>query len=184
MNNRQNQFDADTVFRAMREMLLEAPATDVDALANEAGMDARSLSEAGRSAIATAIAQNEQNRARKESVVPLHKGLHSLLVMLCRRDNLDESELAAKANVEESEIKRIEFDPGYLPSPRTIFNLERAFSLPAGVLAKLSGAVLHHTPVIEERALEFAANAKSMGRLTREELQLLNAFVSFLSEQQ
>jgi hypothetical protein len=61
--------------------------------------------------------------------------------------------------------------------------LERAFTLPPGVLAKLSGAVKHHSPVMEERVTQFAANAKSIGKLTKAERQLLNAFVKFLTEQ-
>jgi transcriptional regulator with XRE-family HTH domain len=184
MSNTQSQFkNTDAVFRAMREMLLEAPDAELDALAREAGIDARQLSEIGRSAATSAIAQDKQNRANEESTVLLHKGLNSLLIMLRRRDNLDEAELALKANVEEEEIRRIEFDPGYLPSPRTIYNLEKAFSLPSGVLAKLSGAIKYNSPTMEERVMEFAANAKSIGKLTRAERNLLNAFVKFLTEQ-
>ncbi len=184
MSNGQNQLkDTDAIFRTMREMLLEAPASEVEALAREAGFEARELSEIGRKAVTSAIEQNKQNRANEETIVPLHKALNSLLIMLRRRDNLDETELALKANVEEEEIRRIEFDSGYLPSPRTIYNLERAFSLPAGVLAKLSGAIKYHSPAIEDRVMQFAANAKSMGKLTRSERQLLNAFVKFLTEQ-
>ena len=184
MSNGQTQLnDTDAVFRAMRKMLLEAPAAEVDALAREAGLDTRKLSEIGRSTVKSAIAQHKQNCAKEGSGVVLHKGLNSLLIMLRRRDNLDETELASKANVEETEIRRIEFDSSYLPSPRTIFNLERAFSLPSGVLAKLSGAIVHHSPAMEERVMEFAANAKSIGKLSKEEKQLLNAFVKFLTEQ-
>ncbi len=113
----------------------------------------------------------------------LHKGLNSLLTMLRRRDNLDEAELASKANVDEAEIRRIEYDAAYLPSPRTIYNLEKAFSLPSGVLAKLSGAIMQQPLGMEERVLEFAANAKQMGKLSKEERHLLNAFLKFLAEQ-
>jgi transcriptional regulator with XRE-family HTH domain len=184
MNNRENQLkDTDAVFRAMREMLLEASAAEVDALAEDQGTSTRKLSEIGRGAVTSAIAQGKQNRIKEENTVLLHKGLNSLLIMLRRRDNLDETELAEKAKVDETEIRRIEFDSGYLPTPRTIYNLEKAFSLPSGVLAKLSGAIVHHSPVMEERVMEFAANAKSMGKLSREERHLLNAFVKFLTEQ-
>lgn len=184
MSNRENHFkDTDAVFCAMREMLLEAPAAEVDTLAREAGFDARRLSEVGRGAVNTAIARGNQNRGKEETVVMLHKGLNSLLVMLRRRDNLDEAELAVRANVEEEEIRRIEYDPNYLPSPRTIYNLEKAFSLPAGVLAKLSGAIKYQSPIMERRVMEFAANAKSIGKLTRAERNLLNAFVQFLTTQ-
>jgi hypothetical protein len=60
--------------------------------------------------------------------------------------------------------------------------LEQVFSLPAGVLAKLSGAIRLHSTGLEERVQEFAANAKTMGKLTRAERELLNAFVKFLAE--
>src|SRR5437016_6009625 len=125
MSNRQNRLnDTNAVFRAMREMLLEAPPAELDALAREAGVDTRKLSELGRSAVNSAIARDRQDRVKEETTAVLHKGLNSLLVMLRRRDNLDETELALKANVEETEIRRIEFDSCYLPSPRTIYNLE------------------------------------------------------------
>jgi len=182
-NGRTQLKDTDAVFRAMREMLIEAPAAEVDALAREQGLDTRKLSEIGRSTVQSAIAQHKQNVAKHGSLTLLHKGLSSLLIMLRRRDNVDETELALKANVDEAEIRRIEFDSSYLPSPRTIYNLEKAFSLPPGVLAKLSGAIVHHSPAMEGRVMEFAANAKSIGKLSREEKQLLNAFVKFLTDQ-
>ena len=104
MTNRENQLsDTDAVFRAMREMLLEAPAAEVEALACEAGIDTRTLSEIGRNTVNSAIAQKRQNQAKTASTVLLHKGLNSLLIMLRRRDNLDETELALKANVDEAE---------------------------------------------------------------------------------
>jgi transcriptional regulator with XRE-family HTH domain len=182
-NQRTKLTDTDAVFRAMREMFLEAPAAEVDSLAREAGFDAHQLSEMGRSAVAFAFAQKRQESAKGGNVVFLHKGLNSLLIMLRRRDNIDESELAIKANVDEEEVRRIEYDSGYLPSPRTIYNLEQAFSLPAGVLAKLSGAIKPNSPTMEERVTQFAANAKSIGKLSKEERQLLNEFVKFLTEQ-
>ena len=184
MSNLKNPLcDTDAVYRAMRQMLLEASSSQVDALAREKSSDVCTLSKAGRKAVLSAITESKLSRSREETVVVLHKGLNSLLIMLRRRDNLDEAELALKANVPESEIKRIEFDSSYIPSPRTIYNLEKAFSLPSGVLAKLTGAIVHHSSAIEERVMEFAANAKSMGKLTKEETQLLNAFVKYLTDQ-
>jgi transcriptional regulator with XRE-family HTH domain len=166
----------------MREMLIEAPAEELEELAQVAGFNAKKLAQLGRTAADSAL-QQCQNVSGRENIVHLHKALNSLLVMLRRRDGLDESELAEKADVAESEIRRIEYDPGYLPSPRTIYKLEKVFDLPPGVLAKLSGAVKHNCPELEDRVLEFAANAKSIGKLTREERQLLNAFVKFLTDQ-
>jgi hypothetical protein len=69
--------DTDAVFRAMRKMLLEAPAAEVEALAQESGLDTRKLSEIGRSTVKSAIAQHKQNRAKEGSGAILHKGLNS-----------------------------------------------------------------------------------------------------------
>lgn len=172
----------EAAFRTMREMLLEATPSDLSDALQEAGLDSQQITEIGHTAIKTALAKSREHAHQSESSVLLHKGLNSLLVMLRRRDNLDETELATKANVDEEEIRRIEYDAGYLPSPRTIFKLEKAFSLPGGVLAKLSGAIKANSLCMEERVQAFAANAKAMGKLTRDERELLNTFVKFLSE--
>jgi transcriptional regulator with XRE-family HTH domain len=181
MNLRKDQeLTSNDVLLSMREMLLEASPGEVIELAKEAGEEPSELAAAGRQLVEDAIRHSKAELADK--ILPLHKGLSSFLVMLRRRDGLDEDELAQKANVDAEEIRRIEYDPAYQPSPRTIFYLERALSLPSGVLARLAGAIKHKSPELEGRVLKFAANAKSMGKLTKEELQLLNEFVKFLTE--
>ena len=178
-----NKITSDDIFRTMREMLLEAPPEEVGELARMAGMDAQQLSQIGRNAIAHSLKQCNQNESKVGSQTALHKGFSSLLVMLRRRDGYDEDELARRAEVDELEIRRIEFDSEYLPAPRTIYKLEKVFSLPGGVLAKLSGAIKQNSPSLENKVLQFAANAKTMGKLTKQERELLNEFVKFLSEQ-
>jgi len=163
-------------------MLIEASPEEMRALAREAGMDLKQLAKVSRKSVDRAIEACKHQGKTEDNVIFLHKGLNSLLTMLRRRDELDESELALRADVPEEEIRRIEFDPTYLPSPRTIYKLEQAFALPSGVLAKLTGAIKHHSPEFEERALEFAANAKSIGKLTKAERELLNAYVKFITE--
>ena len=178
-----NTINPDDVFRTMREMLLDAPPEEVNELAREAGMDAKQLAQIGRNAVARSLQQSQQSEAPAGNRVVLHKGFSSLLQMLCRRDGYDQEELARRAEVDAGEIRRIGLDPDYMPTPRTIFKLEKVFSLPSGVLAKLSGAIRQNSPSLESRALQFAANAKTMGRLTGQERELLNEFVKFLSEQ-
>jgi ribosome-binding protein aMBF1 (putative translation factor) len=183
MNERkQSAITREHICRTMREMILEAPREEVRDLAREAGHDAQQLAKAGRNAAERALREFRQSVADIENTSAIFKSLNYLLVMLRRRDNLDEAELAQKAQIEEAEIRRIELEPGYIPAPRTIYKLENIFKLPSGVLGKLSGAIKHHSPTFEERALEFAANAKSIGKLTREEKQLLNEFIKFLKE--
>src|ERR1035441_8212523 len=102
MKSRKNHtMDSDTIFRTMREMLIEAPPEEVGALAQEAGFDPKQLADAGRRLAGCAIQQCKQDATADENVVYLHKGLNSLLVMLRRRDGLDESELAQKADIDE-----------------------------------------------------------------------------------
>lgn len=183
MNQRkQTTITREHISRTMREMVLEASPEEVKDLVRDAGLDAQQLAKTGRSIAERALREYRQSLTQTENTSALYKSLHYLLVMLRRRDNLDEAELAQKAQIDESEVRRIELEPGYIPSPRTIYKLENQFSLPSGVLGKLTGAIKHHSPVFEERALEFAANAKSIGKLTREERQLLNEFIKFIKE--
>lgn len=183
MNSPKNKpHTADDLLQAMRDMLIEASSEEISELARDAGLNLDKVSQDGTKIVQLTLKKCDAPVEQNQSV-HLHKALNSLLVMLRRRDGLDESELAEKADVSEEEIRRIEFDVAYIPAPRTIFRLEKAFSLPSGVLAKLSGAVKHNSPELDERVVGFAANAKSMGRLTKEERQLLNAFVKFLTEQ-
>jgi DNA-binding XRE family transcriptional regulator len=183
MNSRkQTNKDAAHIFRVMREMLLEASETEIEELLKETGLDLESIGSKGLALAKRAIDQNKQSSPEGENYIVLHKGLNSLLIMLRRRDGLDEGELAQKADVDEAEIRKIECEPGYEANPRTIYKLEREFNLPSGVLAKLSGAIKYNSPCLEERVLEFAANAKSIGKLNRSERQLLAEFVKFLTE--
>lgn len=168
--------------RTIRDLLLEASAEEIRELAREAGLSVTELAKTGRNIVERAIQQKRRSSSQPENVVVLYKGLNTLLVMLRRRDGLDESKLAEKADVEEAEIRRIESEPGFIPHPRTIFKLEKQFGLPSGVLAKLSGAVKHNSPNLEEKAVAFAANAQSIGKLTRDEKKLLNEFIKFLTE--
>jgi transcriptional regulator with XRE-family HTH domain len=173
--------DEEAVFRTMRDFILEASPEELNALAQETGLNLTRLAGDGREAVHHAMDEISQSKNPEKNVI-LHKGLSSLVVMLRRRDALDEAELAKKADVDESEIRRIEYDSDYSPGPRTIYKLEQAFKLPGGVLAKLAGAITTQSSDLEERVEQFAANAKSIGKLTLAERQLLNAFVKFLAE--
>src|ERR1700722_6062962 len=106
-----NPLSPDDVFRTMREMIAEASSEEVHDLAREADIDVKKLAQTGRNTVEQALHECNQG----ERPVILHKGLSSLLVMLRRRDGFDEEELARKAQVDEEEIRRIEFDANYMP---------------------------------------------------------------------
>src|SRR5258706_12011393 len=102
MNPGKNRtINSDAIFRTMREMLLEAPAEELSELAQEAGLKPKEIAQTGRKMAEAAIQQCKQGNSEEEKIVLLHKGVNSLLVMLRRRDGLDEGELAKKADVEE-----------------------------------------------------------------------------------
>src|SRR5208283_1589891 len=107
MNQRKEKaITKEHLFRTMREMLLEAPPEEIRELTKDVGLDADELAKAGRRAAEDAIRRTKQAVQQPENVVLLHKGLHTLLVMLRRRDGLDDAELAIKADVDQAEIRR------------------------------------------------------------------------------
>ena len=173
---------------AFREFVLEASAEDLDDALRAEGADPDYLLARGRAAIMETLSGQLPSREESEGRVSedekaLHMGLSSLVQLLRRRDGLSEEQLATRARVEAEEVRRMEFDPNYTPSPRTVYQLEEYFRLPARTLVLLSGAVSRQPAEFKDRVLRFAANSKAIGKLNREERRLLNEFVRFLAEQ-
>lgn len=156
--------DSEAVFRALRDTILDAPDGQMSELIADVGMDSKQLAQRARNAVTDARAEHQKHQDANNKVIGLHKCLGALIEMLRRRDGLDEDQLACKARVSAEEIRRIEYDTAFLPSPRTLFNLENVFALPSGSLGKLSGAITGQSDEFQDKALKFAANAKSMGR--------------------
>lgn len=111
----------------------------------------------------------------------LHEALSALVQLLRKRDNLSEEELANRARIDVTEIRRIECDRSYIPAPRTIYQLEQTFKLPRRTLVKLSGLTKVHSKEFTEEAVRFAAHSKAIQKISRDERRLLNEFVKFLS---
>jgi transcriptional regulator with XRE-family HTH domain len=174
--------DATTaMFRAMREVVMNADSETLASAAKEAGIDPSELARAGRAAVdrAVAVAANE---AADSDVGDLHEGLSALLQLLRRRQSLSHEQLAREARIETSEIQRIETDVQYTPNPRTVYQLEQFFKLPKRSLAKLAGLTRQRSADFKDEVLQFAASSKAMHKLTRDEERILNAFVKFLSK--
>lgn len=114
-------------------------------------------------------------------VEDLHRGLGTLIQMLRRSKRLSVDQLAENARIAASELRRIENDPTFDPSPRTIFQLEQYFDLNERSLVILSGA-MHVDNDVREEAVRFAASSEDIHELTKEERKLLNHFVKFLSK--
>ena len=163
--------------RALRELLLEASEDELRKALADTGEDLDALAARGKAAAQRALSETSDGAG----VEDLHRGLGALLQMLRRREHLSIDELAQKARVAASELRRIELDPAFDPNPRTIFQIAQYFKLPERSLVVLSGAVIVDDDVREE-AVRFAASSEDISGLTKEQRKLLNHFVKFLRE--
>ena len=176
---------------AFKSFAMEASEKELDeALASE-GEDPEALlgraDAAIHAALHAAVDRDEERTPRPaltdQETLALHEGLSALVQLLRRQAHLSEDDLAEAARVDADEIRRIEFDPTYSPSPRTVYQLEEYFSLPERTLVLLSGAVSSRTPGFTDEVLRFTAHSKEIGSLSREEKKLLNKFVRFLTKE-
>lgn len=168
---------------------LEASERELDEALVAAGEDPNILLKEAGAAIHRAMldAKNVAGSCERETAtinpVALHRGLQTLVSLLRRKKGLSEEELAESANVDLDEIRKIELESDFAPSPRTIYQLERFFELKPRTLALISGSITSHSSEFTEGVLQFAAHSKEIGKLNREEKKLLNEFVRFLSDE-
>ena len=167
--------DRIAMHRGLRSILIEASDDELRKAFAGTGEDLDALAARGVAAADRAIAK----ATGVAGVEDLHRGLGALIQMLRRNRRLSVDELAEKARVDASELRGIESDPTFDPSPRTIFQLEQYFNLRENSLVILSGAVRVDNDVREE-AVRFAASSEDIRGLTKGERTILNQFVSFL----
>jgi DNA-binding XRE family transcriptional regulator len=106
------------------------------------------------------------------------------LVQLLRRDRtLTVDQLAVEVQVAAPELISIEFDPKYVPKPRTVYQLSRFFGLPDRPLMKLANVTTVHSDRLRDAAVRFAASSSKVMELSREERAALAEFVQFLASQ-
>lgn len=107
------------------------------------------------------------------------------LVQLLRRDcKLTVDQLATAVQVAAPELISIEFDPKYVPKPRTVFRLSKYFGLPDRPLMKLANVTTVHSDKLRDAAVRFAASSSKVMELSREERAALAEFVRFLASQE
>ena len=169
--------DRIAMHRGLRSIFIEASDDELRKAFAGTEEDLDALAAGGKAAADRAIAEV----TGAASVEDLHRGLGALIQMLRRSKRLSVDELAENARIAASELRRIEHDPKFDPSPRTIFQLEQYFNLNERSLVILSGA-MHVDNNIREEAVRFAASSEDIQELTKEERKLLNHFVKFLSK--
>ena len=166
--------DRIAMHRGLRSILIESSEDELREAFAGTGEDLDALAARGKAAAQRAL-------AAVTGVDDLHRGLGVLVQMLRRKERLSIDELAHNARVAPLELRQIEDDPTFDPSPRTIFQIERYFKLHDRSLVVLSGAVRVDNTIREE-AVRFAASSENIQDLTKEERKLLNQFVKFLSK--
>jgi transcriptional regulator with XRE-family HTH domain len=115
------------------------------------------------------------------NVVRLKEAFGALVRQLRLRDGLSISELAAKARIDQAELRQIEDDAHFRPRPRTVHQISLVFKLPERATMKLSGATVSRDPTFEEEAIRFAAKSADLSSLNSVELHTLKEFVKYLS---
>ena len=106
------------------------------------------------------------------------------LIEFMRRDRqLSIEQLASNARVDVAEIVKIEYDPKYVPQPRSVHQLARYFGLPQRALLKLSNVTTVHNHQLRDAAFRFAANSSKIAELSHEERVAMTEFVQFLGTQ-
>jgi HTH-type transcriptional regulator, competence development regulator len=106
------------------------------------------------------------------------------LIEFMRRDRrLSVEQLASAARVDVTEIVKIEYDPRYVPHPRSVHQLARFFDLPQRTLLKLSNVTTVHNAQLRDAAYRFAANSSKIAELSHEERVAMTEFVEFLGTQ-
>lgn len=172
--------------RTLRDMVLDADSSSLREVIAQLGIDPNDVVRRGKMAAARAL-QLTTSAAKSDindggtDWTQLHEALSALVQLLRKRDNLSEEELANRARIDVTEIRRIESDRSYIPAPRTIYQLEQTFKLPRRTLVKLSGLTKTHSKEFTEEAVRFAAYSKAIQKISRHERKLLNEFVKFLS---
>lgn len=118
--------------------------------------------------------------ARDPETGALQYAFHLCVQMLRRAKGLTVDELAAKTDIDRSEVVAMERNPGYRPTPVVVYKLSHFYGIPERRMAMLAGAVKDVTTDVTEHASRFAAQSESFAKLTAEEKHALDEFMKVL----
>ena len=105
-----------------------------------------------------------------------------LIVFTRRRLRLTAAKFAEQADIELSDLVRLEHAKPIALDPRTVAQLATALSVPVSRLMSLAGLSKNVDPNLQRAAVRFAANAEPLQKLSKEEQAALTDFVKELSE--
>lgn len=71
---------------------------------------------------------------------------------------------------------------GYMPRPRTVYQLSLTLELRQDRMMQLSGNVAPRDESLGQKAVRFAARSEPLEKLSRQEQDVLNEFVKLINE--
>jgi len=117
------------------------------------------------------------NRSMAGEVPPITFG--AFVSLLRRRESLSLAQLAARAEIDVSELQQIEADE--VPEPSVVHQLAAVFDLPPKQLMRFSGLTAPRSSVVGEEPVPYAAHSANIGELSNDERDLLDALVRELN---
>jgi len=145
----------------------------------DADYEGHSLSMLNRIASALNLRLAVEMTAEEPIVDPVRFTFQTLMRDLRLQKRLTFDELSKRTGVEAEELRALERNPAYRPSPLTLHRLAEFYDIPQRRLAELAGALKQRTRLRDE-ASRFAAMSDSFAELTDQEKELLDEFVGFL----
>lgn len=148
-----------------------------------AALDEKAEATAGCSDIEELI--KEANALRKTPNLPkqFSTAFGKFLRFIRLAKGLSCQKLANEADVDEKEIEKIENDETYVPEPRTVYQLSKFLKLPPEKMLQLAGHLTVTDSEFSMQAERFAARAKNLGKLNKEQHAALKEFVKYLAKQ-
>lgn len=151
---------------------------------------AQKLAEADDSEAAAGGTSLEELRkdAEKRTVTPsvfaeAHTELGRVVRFIREQRSWTQQQLAALASIDVSEVISIETVVGYTPSPRAVVYLADALGLSRARLKELVGFVVSkNKAAANDSEMRFAANSKSVDRVSESEYEAICELVKLLSE--
>jgi len=141
--------------------------------------------EAGRSLTSPPIEEIESGKVAvmpARNVTQMRIALGTFVHQLRQRDGLTLQELATRADVSENELRQVETNPSYTAGPRLIHKLSRFFGMPLSNLYQMSGRTYAVERRLYNEAMQYAAHSDDVTPLTDDQLEVLNGFVSVLTQ--
>ncbi len=135
-----------------------------------------------RSIVADDLARGKSSIVAPRTAVQLRIALGTLVRQLRMRDGLTLPEVAMQADVSEDELRQVETNPSYTARPRLLHNLSKFFGVSLNNLSQMSGATIAVDRRLYNTAVKFAAHSDDVSSLSREQLEVLEAFVGALNE--